>query len=117
MLSTFGIFTRVVPLDNVAEFRLDDLPPLTRLGGARIHFMIVRKRYRASFNSLEDPRIVIPLKRRKGLVRDVSFSTRRPDEVLQRLRETVAAHSGGYASSARGRCMPSDRLSGVLAGD
>lgn len=52
---TFGIFTWRVPLDNVAECHLDEIPLLMRLGGARIHFMIIRQRYRASFNFLEYP--------------------------------------------------------------
>jgi Ca2+/Na+ antiporter len=89
---TFGIFTWTVPLDNVEECRLDDIPVLMRMGGAGIHFMSIRKRYRASFNFLEYPRVVVALKRKAGLVRDVSFSTRRPDDVLRSIREAVSAH-------------------------
>jgi hypothetical protein len=40
----FGIFTWIVPLDNLDECRVDELPPLKRLGGAGIHFMLVRDR-------------------------------------------------------------------------
>jgi Ca2+/Na+ antiporter len=47
---TFGVFRWHVPLDNIAGSRLDDLPLLVRLGGAWIHFMMIRKRYRLSFN-------------------------------------------------------------------
>jgi hypothetical protein len=89
----FGLFTWVVPLSTIADCRLDDLPPLLRLGGAGIHFMVVRGRYRASFNFLEYPRVVIALKRRKGPVRDISFSTQQPDEVLRYLREAISAHT------------------------
>jgi hypothetical protein len=89
---TFGIFTWTIPLDNVDECRLDDIPVLMRMGGAGIHFMSIRKRYRASFNFLEYPRVVIALKRKAGLVRDISFSTRRPDDVLRSIREAVSAH-------------------------
>jgi len=60
----FGIFTWVVPLDNVEECRLDEIPILIRIGGAGIHFMLIRKRYRASFNFLEYPRVVIAFKLR-----------------------------------------------------
>ena len=73
-------------LDNVEACSLDDLPALMRNGGAGIHYMTIRHRYRVSFNFLEYPRVVIALKRKQGLVRDVSFSTRRPDEVLRRLQ-------------------------------
>jgi hypothetical protein len=87
---TFGIFTWTVPLDNVEECRLDDIPMFMRMGGAGIHFMRIRKRYRASFNFLEHPRIVIAFKRKVGLVRDISFSTRRPDDVLRLVQEAVS---------------------------
>ena len=90
---TFGIFTWTVPLDNVEECRLDDIPVLMRMGGAGIHFMSVRKRYSASFNFLEHPRVVIAFKRKVGLVRDISFSTRRSIDVLRLIQEAVSANS------------------------
>jgi Ca2+/Na+ antiporter len=92
---TFGIFTWTVPLDNVEECRLDDIPVLMRMGGAGIHFMIIRRRYRASFNFLEHPRVVITFKRRVGPVRDISFSTRRPDDVVRLIKEAVSAKEAG----------------------
>ena len=88
---TFGIFTWAVPLDNVEECRLDEVPPLMRYGGAGIHFMMVRNRYRASFNFLEYPRVVITFKRKAGPVRDISFSTRRPEDVLRFIQDAVDA--------------------------
>jgi Ca2+/Na+ antiporter len=90
---TFGIFTWIVLLDNVEECRLDELPILMRIGGAGIQFMSVRKRYRASFNFLEHPRVVVAFKRKRGPVWDISFSTRRPDEVLQLIQEAIAANN------------------------
>ncbi len=89
----FGIFSWTIPLDNVGECRLDDLPVLMRYGGAGIHFMLIRKRYRASFNFLEHPRVVIAFKRKVGIVQDISFSTRRPDDVIQRLQNAISARS------------------------
>ena len=86
----FGIFTWTVPLDNVAEFQLDHLPVFMWYGGAGIHYMLIRGRYRASFNFLEHPRVVIALHKKAGLVQDVSFSTRRPNEVLQSIQEAIA---------------------------
>jgi len=88
---TFGLFTWKVPLDNVEDCRLDALPLLLRMGGAGIHFMMIRKRYRASFNFLEYPRVVLALKRKVGPVQDISFSTRRPDDVLRLIGEAVSA--------------------------
>jgi len=92
----FGIFTWNVPWDNVAGCCLDDLPPLLRYGGAGIHFMSVRKRYRASFNFLEHPRLVIAFKRKIGPVQDISFSTRNPDEVLRLIDEAVSANQAAH---------------------
>lgn len=88
---TFGIFTWTVSLDNVEECRLDDIPTLMKMGGAGIHFMRIRKRYRASFNFLEHPRVVISFKSKAGFVRDISFSTRRPDDVLRLVQEAASA--------------------------
>jgi len=89
----FGIFTWNVPLDNIESCRLDEIPVLMRMGGAGIHFMLIRRRYRASFNFLEYPRVVIAFKRKAGPVRDISFSTRRPDELLRLIQDAMAAES------------------------
>ena len=88
---SFGIFTWNVPLDNVKECCLDELPPFMRMGGAGIHFMFINQRYRASFNFLEYPRVLIAFKRKVGPVQDLSFSTRRPEEVLRVIKEAGAA--------------------------
>jgi hypothetical protein len=89
---TFGVFTWSVPLENIEGCRLDEIPVLMRLGGAGIHFMLIHKRYRASFNFLEYPRIVITLKRKVGPVRDISFSTRHPDDLLLCMQEAKVAN-------------------------
>lgn len=82
----FGIFTWAVPLDNIESSRLDKLPPFLEYGGAGIHFFVANGRYRASFNFLEYPRVVISFKRKAGPVCDISFSTREPLTILQILR-------------------------------
>ena len=83
----FGIFSWTVSLENVAVCELDNnLPPLMKYGGAGIHFMMVHGRYRVSFNFLEYERVVIRLKEKQGLVRDVSFSTRHPVEIMNILQ-------------------------------
>jgi hypothetical protein len=61
--------------------------------------MLIRKRYRASFNFLEHPRVVIALKRKVGPVRDISFSTRRPDDVLRLIQEVISANSADWSNS------------------
>lgn len=91
MKLTFGIFTWTIPVDNIQECSLDELPVIMKYGGAGIHFMFIRKRYRASFNFLEYPRVVIAFTRKVGLVQDISFSTRRPDDMLQLIREAISA--------------------------
>jgi Ca2+/Na+ antiporter len=82
---SFGIFTWTVRFDNIESCSLDEIPAFMKYGGAGIHFMNIRKRYRASFNFLEYPRVVIAFKRKVGLVREISFSTRRPEEVIRLL--------------------------------
>lgn len=82
---TFGLFSWAIPRDTIAACRFDDSPPFLKYGGAGIHFLTVHGRYRASFNFLEYPRLVLELRAKRGLVQDIAFSTRRPDEILQLL--------------------------------
>jgi hypothetical protein len=88
----FGLFTWTVALVNIEACNRDDVPVFMRMGGAGIHFMFIRKRYRASFNFLEYPRIVVAFKNKTGLVRDISFSTRRPDDLLRLIKEAISAN-------------------------
>lgn len=81
LILTFGIFTWTIPLEHIAACALDDVS-LWRIGGAGIHFTWIRRRYRAMFNVLEYPRVVVALKERRGLVWDIVFSTTRPDAVM-----------------------------------
>ena len=83
----FGVFSLKVPLKNIETCDLDSLPTFMKYGGAGIHFMMIRRRYRVSFNFLEHPRVVVVLRRKMGPIREVSFSTRRPDEVARLLVE------------------------------
>jgi Ca2+/Na+ antiporter len=92
LILAFGIFTWTVALDAIEACTLDNVPVFMRMGGAGIHFMFIRKRYRASFNFLEYPRIVVAFKKKAGLVQDISFSTRRPDEILRLMQAAVPAN-------------------------
>ncbi len=90
---TFGMFTWTIPLDHIASAAQDDSPILVRYGGAGVHFIFARGRYRVSFNFLEYPRVVVNLKRQRGPVKAVSFTTRRPEAVLNLLQEAVASQA------------------------
>ena len=59
------------------------------LGGAGIHFM------RVSFNFLEYPRLALVLRHPVGPVRELSFSTRRPDSLRQALADAQRARMAG----------------------
>lgn len=90
---SFGIFSWTIPLNNVHTCQLDDdLPWLMKNGGAGVHFMFVRNRYRASFNFLEHPRVVIELKKKAGLVKDVSFTTCSPNELIQLIQAAISTN-------------------------
>ncbi len=90
----FGIFTWTIPVDNIESINLDELPPIMKYGGAGIHFMTIQNRYRASFNFLEYPRVVIQLKKKQGLVKDISFSTEQPSDILGKIREAKSHNQG-----------------------
>jgi len=88
----FGLFTWTIATDNIENCSLDDTS-MWRIGGAGIHFSPIHGRYRAMFNFLEYPRVVIALKKKRGLVRDIAFSTHRPDEVLWFIQEAASTTS------------------------
>ncbi len=85
----FGLFAWTIPLRNIEDCYPDETS-LWRIGGAGIHFTFLGGRYRAMFNFLEHPRLVIALARKRGPVRDIAFSTSRPEE-LRSLIETFRA--------------------------
>jgi hypothetical protein len=85
----FGLFRWTIPLENVERCFLDETS-LRRIGGAGIHFSSFEGRYRAMFNFLEYARVVVALKKKRGLVREVAFSTREPEEVVALIRELAA---------------------------
>jgi len=86
----FGIFTWTEPYDNIVGCAIDKILWLMWYGGAGIHFMFINKRYRASFNFLEYPRVVVALKKKSGPVCDLSFSTRNPEKVQHILQQLIS---------------------------
>jgi hypothetical protein len=86
LVLSFGIFKWTIPFSNIKAYYLDDM--YTRLiGGAGIHFMFVRGKYRSYFNFLEYPRVVIVFKKKNGPVAEIAFSTEHSKEVLHQLQE------------------------------
>jgi Ca2+/Na+ antiporter len=79
---TFGIFTWKITISNIKNCYLDE-DTFWRFGGAGIHFMWIKGKYRAFFNFLEYPRVVVTLKEKKGLVQEVAFTTKRPEQVQE----------------------------------
>lgn len=86
---TFGMISWTVQFNNVESISIDEIPPLMRMGGAGIHFMLIHNRYRASFNFLEYPRVVIAFKKKVGPVQDISFSTRQPEVIIDLVQHAV----------------------------
>ena len=78
---TFGIFTWKITISNIKNCYLDE-DTVWRFGGAGIHFMFIKGKYRAFFNFLEYPRVVVSLKKKHGVVREIAFSTQHPEQVM-----------------------------------
>jgi hypothetical protein len=83
ILLEFGIVRWRTKLENVASCGLDDSSFLIRYGGAGVHFAFTQGRYRAFFNFLEYPRVLISFHQKQGLVQELVFSTQNPEQVLE----------------------------------
>jgi hypothetical protein len=81
LILKFGVFGWTIPLHTIEEV-YPDQTSLWRIGGAGIHFSIICGRYRAMFNFLEHGRVVVALSEKRGLVREVAFSTKNPDDIV-----------------------------------
>ena len=79
---TFGVFTWTIATADIERCYLDK-PSIGSVGGAGIHFTWVKGKYRAFFNFLDHPRVVIVFKKKKGPVQEVAFSTEQPKIVLE----------------------------------
>lgn len=78
----FGLVRWQTDLDNIQSCVLDDPPLWIKYGGAGVHFAQVEGLYRAFFNFLEGPRILVTFKEKQGIVQALSFSTYQPDKLL-----------------------------------
>ncbi len=86
----FGIISWKTPLTNIQDVCLDDSPALIKYGGAGVHFAFVGGRYRAYFNFLEYPRLLIFFGEKQGWTEALVFSTRQPEQVLSVLNSRRA---------------------------
>lgn len=89
LLLKFGIFRWNIPINKIKDCLVDDISGFMKFGGAGIHFMTIHQRYRASFNFLDYSRVLIRFKKKIGPVRDLSFSTKNPDKVIQLLQGLI----------------------------
>lgn len=83
----FGLVRWRSDLDNVAQSTLYDPPFWIKYGGAGVHFAMVDGSYKAFFNFLEYPRILIKFQKKRGLVQELVFTTRQPDRILEILEK------------------------------
>jgi hypothetical protein len=79
---TFGIITWKIAITNIDTCYTDETS-LFRIGGAGLHFTWIKGKYRAFWNFLEYPRVVLSLKKKHGVVREIAFSTRHPEQIMQ----------------------------------
>jgi hypothetical protein len=93
----FGVFRWQVPIENIAACSPDHIHGFMYYGGAGIHFMMIDKRYRASFNFLEYPRVLIAFKEKVGPVRDLSFTTQQPEKLIQLIEQLITDNSPDHS--------------------
>ena len=86
----FGLISWKTRLDNIQEIRMDDSPAIIKYGGAGVHFAFVKGIYRAYFNFLEYPRVLVTFKDKQGPVQQLVFTTRQPDQVLDYINTRIS---------------------------
>jgi hypothetical protein len=79
---TFGIISWKVAIANIKNCHIDEVS-LRRIGGAGLHFTWIKGKYRAFWNFLEYPRVVLSLKKKHGVVHEIAFSTKQPEQVME----------------------------------
>ena len=79
---SFGIITWRIAVSNIKSCYIDKVS-LWRIGGAGIHFTWIKRKYRAYWNFLEYPRVVVSFKIKHGVVHEIAFSTKQPERVME----------------------------------
>ena len=90
LILRFGIVPWKTPLKNILSVQLDDSPPLIKYGGAGVHFAFVDGKYRAFYNFLEYPRLLVTFKKKQGVVQELVFTTRKPEKIMDILTSMVS---------------------------
>jgi uncharacterized membrane protein YdbT with pleckstrin-like domain len=83
----FGLVNWTSDLENIRSCQLDDPPLWIKYGGAGVHFAQVGGIYRAFYNFLEHPRVLVVFWKKQGLVQGISFTTRQPERILEVLEQ------------------------------
>jgi hypothetical protein len=89
LILRFGLVRWETELENIQVFSQDDPPLWIKYGGAGVHFAMVKGIYKAFYNFLEGPRVVVTFKEKQGPVQALSFSTHQPDQVLEILEKRI----------------------------
>jgi len=79
----FGLVPWKTSLENILVVELDDSPAVIKYGGAGVHFAFVNGKYRAFYNFLEYPRLLVQFKMKQGLVQALVFTTRQPEKIIR----------------------------------
>ena len=83
LLLRFGLVRWKTSLKNIQSIQMDDSPFWIKYGGAGVHFAYVNKRYRAFYNFLEFPRVLITFHQKQGPVQELTFTTQAPEKIIQ----------------------------------
>lgn len=87
---SYGIFKHIIPWENVENCYLDEAS-IIRYGGWGIRIGRVKGKCRLVYNVIGAPRIVLSLK--KGKFKEFVFSTEKPEEVMNIIRQQRGSDS------------------------
>jgi len=83
----FGVIVWISNIDNIKTSIRYDPPFWIKYGGAGVHFAMVDGDYKAFYNFLEYPRVMIGFHQKQGWVQSLVFTTQQPDKI-QKILET-----------------------------
>ncbi|MBZ9571784.1 hypothetical protein KJA15_00360 [Patescibacteria group bacterium] len=84
---SYGIFRHIITWENIKNCYLDEAS-IIRYGGWGIRIGRVKGKWRLVYNVIGAPRVVLLLK--KGRFKEFVFSTEKPEEVMNIIREQTA---------------------------
>ena len=83
LILKFGLISWRTEIKNVKLSMSYDPPFWIKFGGAGVHFAMVDGDYKAFYNFLEYPRVLIGFHKKQGWVQSLVFTTRQPDKILE----------------------------------